>query len=221
MLFLKINKFYFINLEKARNHKYIDKIPDGKGGWIYIYSYNFKTKFQIDLKEFGFKNSKKIIDIISKTRNSKIEHSYFFDEKGNDLFYKKGDEHGVSFNNNEINKIKNSRLMIHNHPNGGMLSSKDFLLLLETNIKEMRAYGIDANNNKTNFFILKNNNVDDKNIENFKNKFSDDLLNYINELNINSIFSGISPKQINNKIEIYAYKKFFEYNKGYYKYGKY
>lgn len=219
-LYIKLSKTKFIKLEKSRSHKYIRKMPDGKGGWIYFYEKTIQNKFKEDRREFGDKNALKIMQEIIKTRNKEIEHSTCYDISGNSILYKTGHEYGVDFTDIELNKIKNSRLLIHNHTDGKSFSDKDFKLLLFCNIQEIRAFG-NKNNERSNYSIKRIKKMSKEQQDEFFKIYSEDVAKN----------KKILQDRINNReIKIPdAEKLFYEYNllkflqimKGYYKYEKY
>ena len=158
MLFLKIGNKY-LSLLKARGHKYYSKKPDGKGGYIYTYkSIDINSSYKKDQEEFGEKQALRIYLFTEGIRKVKdAEHSKFYNEKGIEIFTKSGNEKNIFFTENELNKIDNARLFVHNHPSADSFSPNDIQLLLEENIKEMRSCG-QKENRKTDFSlqIIKN-----------------------------------------------------------------
>lgn len=136
MLFLRLNKYLFVNLEKARNHKYIDKKPDGKGGWIYIYK-----EFDYRNSSFNEKNLKIINNFIFNIKEKEIEHAGFFDETGKLFFYKKGEGKHIRLSDHDYGNLKDRKisLFIHNHTSENSFSPDDVFLFLKYNIKEMLA----------------------------------------------------------------------------------
>lgn len=220
-LYIKLSKTKFIKLEKTRGHKYIRKIPDGKGGWIYFYEKTIQDKFKEDRREFGDKNALKIMQEIIKTRNEEIEHSSFYDKKGNQIFKKTGTKNNVIYTDEEIKIIYGSRLTIHNHEQGTSFSSKDLIFLLKTNIIEMRVFGTNKNLELKNFYIKKTSKATDEIIKNFSKNLLEDIILKSSQLKQQAVFYNISQEQIELKIEKYTYLKFNEYNKGYYEHGRY
>jgi hypothetical protein len=166
-LFIKLGEGIYQEMDKARSHKYINRKPDGKGGWIYTYykkpfSNSYALNYE-DVREFGYDKAVQIYKDTEEIRNKSIEHLICYNSEGNSILFKKGKEITVFLNKNEIEKIKNSRIMIHNHPNGSSFSPKDILSSLENNIKEIRVIG-QIGNKKTNYFLKILKTITDKNI---------------------------------------------------------
>lgn len=146
MQFLKINKPLFVRLGKARSHKYIMRKPDGKGGWIYIYNKKDKENYEHvnykDMQEFGYEKAVEISKDTEKIRNSNVEISKIYNYHGDGIFEKTGSKEGMDFSDAEKEKIRNSRLLIHNHPSADSFSTKDLHIILDLDIREIRAFGM-------------------------------------------------------------------------------
>lgn len=157
MFFLRLNKTRFIRLEKARSHKYVSRKPDGKGGWIYTYSKkpsgnNYALNYN-DVKNFGYEKAVQIhkdIELIRSIKDS--EHSKIYDENGNVVLHKIFPKEGGKFSQDELKKIENSKLLIHNHPSADSFSPDDLELMLDRNIDEIRACG-EKGKRKTDFSL--------------------------------------------------------------------
>lgn len=92
-------------------------------------------------------------EILKETKN-KYEAASVFDADGNIILNKtnyKKDE--VSFTNNEIDKIKKSQVLTHNHPGSSSLSLPDVNFALAYGIKEVRAIAENSPYGKIAFFI--------------------------------------------------------------------
>lgn len=143
--FIKLSKTEFIELEKARSHKYVSRKPDGKGGWIYTYykkpAENRYALNYDDVKDFGYDKAVQIYKDTESIRQQSLENLLSYNSKGESILFKRGKDVTVFLNNIEIDKVKNSQLMIHNHPSGSSFSPKDILSILENNIKELRVVG--------------------------------------------------------------------------------
>lgn len=145
-LIIKLADGLYIDLSKARSHKYISRKPDGKGGWIYTYykkpvGNSYAVNYN-DMRDFDYEKAVQIYKDTESIRNIKnYEHSKIYDNKGIVLLYKIFPKTGGSFTNEELNKIENSKLLIHNHPSGDSFSTKDIQLIIEKNINEIRAIG--------------------------------------------------------------------------------
>lgn len=213
--YIKLSNNLYIPLEKARSHKYYTKKPDGKGGWIYTYkiiSYNNNS--------FTEENLKKINYFIENIRDKETEHSGIYDKKGNLILYKKGNQDSISYSKEEIEKIKNSELLIHNHSNINSFSLKDIEFLLNNNINQMMVC-IKHKNQRYNYVIQIKKQISEENklkilldyqndferrfnilkSEFLKNKKIDkNKLNYINDPSVDLIIKKYG--------EYFGYKKF-------------
>ena len=146
-LMIKLTDGLYIDLGKARSHKYYTKKPDGKGGWIYYYKL---MTYHND--NFLPENLKRINHFIENIRNEKIEYSQTYDNKGNLLLFKKGNEKEIIYTPDELKKIKNSNVLVHNHPSGNSFSLADFGIFMKYNVNEIRVCCIDENI-KTNYSL--------------------------------------------------------------------
>ena len=144
MLFLKIDNKY-LRLEKARSHKYIERRPDVKGGFLYIYSKKSNDRNDAinyeDIREFGYDKALQIKKDIESIRNQTIEYAQGYDKNGNPIFNKSGDKKEINFSIEDQDRIENSRLLIHNHPTGNSFSDDDINLIFRLNIQEIRSCG--------------------------------------------------------------------------------
>jgi hypothetical protein len=87
-------------------------------------------------------NEKNIIVYVDKIRNKEHEHCYIFNNKSEVIFTKtSNNRNGIKFDIEELLQIQNSRLFIHNHPDGDSFSSTDIKFMLENDIDEFRIYG--------------------------------------------------------------------------------
>ena len=68
-------------------------------------------------------------------RNSDVEHSFVFDDKGNIVFSAVGDHNSV------VTSATTDNITLHNHPGGGSFSKKDVESVLYGNEKEMIVVG--------------------------------------------------------------------------------
>jgi hypothetical protein len=224
-LFIKLGEGIYQEMDKARSHKYINRKPDGKGGWIYTYykkpfSNSYALNYE-DVREFGYDKAVQIYKDTEEIRNKSIEHLICYNSEGNSILFKKGKEITVFLNKNEIEKIKNSRIMIHNHPNGSSFSPKDILSSLENNIKEIRVIG-QIGNKKTNYFLKILKTITDKNIiDNIIDSYFETLKNKNIELeklvkngnmkgiDASNLFFHLSMIDFTNKFkDIFDYGKF-------------
>jgi len=80
-------------------------------------------------------------DVESQIVDKQNEHSYVFDEEGQLIFFKKGDEDSISFEEDEMKLMKNG-VFTHNHPSGTDLSVHDIYFAAVNDLKEVRAVGI-------------------------------------------------------------------------------
>lgn len=145
--FIKLGEGLYFELSKARSHKYYTKKPDGKGGWVYTYkitTYNNNS--------FTPENIKRINYFMENIRDKKIEHSSSYDNKGNLILYKKGNEKEILYTLEELKIITDSSLSIHNHPSKNSFSLPDLKIFMKQNIKETIVCCID-NNVKINYSL--------------------------------------------------------------------
>lgn len=164
MLYLKIGDNKYIKLEKAINHKYVRREPDGKGGWRYFYAdkdnkpsvrmanYNDKSlKIYNNFKEDIFSERHGIIQSTSKVsiiksikiekeivKNTDFETGAAFDKSGKLLINKKGVYDRVNFTDPEYRIINGSEIFTHNHVIDKSFSDDDLIFALVLGIKEMR-----------------------------------------------------------------------------------
>lgn len=124
-----------MNLKKAlelRKHKYISK-KRGKGGeWEYKYSREKKTKEKKSL----LKEKENGISILD------YEHCYIFDKENKVMFEKSGSKSQITFDKNEMIKMKKAKIFTHNHPRDLSFSVEDMKLLYMCKLDEMRAVGL-------------------------------------------------------------------------------
>lgn len=140
--------------------KYLFRKPDGKGGWKYYYknpTIKVKSKFDTELvfevfNRVGFeervgsfpkkseKLKKKCEEIENKISYRKdAEYCGILDENGNVIFTKKGNSENIEFEIDEANKIKNQKILTHNHTKERGISPDDIFLSLFLGIEEIRA----------------------------------------------------------------------------------
>lgn len=157
-----LNQRYGI-MQKA---KYIKKIPDGKGGWKYFYNESENTESNtekiklrmrfnaqallFDYNQIGFEERTGGIEgtsLLSLTAaqifeksipSDNKEHVAVINENGEILFTKKGLFDEVVFENEEIQKMRNSEIITHNHPEDKSFSVEDVFLALSLGVKELR-----------------------------------------------------------------------------------
>lgn len=224
MQFLKINKLLFVRLGKARSHKYISRKPDGKGGWIYAYSKKPGEGRNVinynDMKEFGYEKAVGISKDIEKIRNSEVEISKIYNYHGDGIFEKTGSIKGIDYTKEEVDKIKNSRLLIHNHPSGISFSPKDVYFVIINNIKEMRAVGA-ISKNKTNYSIKSIKDILPKNIEKFIDSYDKSLKTIAEEMYKDFISGKITAREMNINYKSKVVIDFCNKNKENFKYEKY
>jgi len=153
------------NMEKARVTKYIRRIPKDGGGWNYIYKESdqkktkhekikLKMRFDSQILIFNFnlvgfeerigneKTSEKALSKSEKIEtnidNFDKEFTNVIDTDGKILLSKYGNYDEINFDENEINKIKNSEILTHTHPEDKSFSVEDVFLALSFGIKELR-----------------------------------------------------------------------------------
>lgn len=164
MLYLNVGENKYIKLEKAVNHKYVRREPDGKGGWKYFYAdkdnkpsvrmanYNDKSlKIYNNFKEDIFSERHGLIQPTSKisvlksieiekeiVENTDFETGAAFDKNGKLLIKKKGVYDRVNFIDPEYRIINGSEIFTHNHVKDKSFSDDDLIFALVLGIKEMR-----------------------------------------------------------------------------------
>jgi hypothetical protein len=81
-----------------------------------------------------------VTDFEERVREERVEHAIVVDESGNVLFEKKGTKKSVTFDPEEMGKIKNGTNVVlsHNHPGGSSFSKQDIMLSARNNISEIR-----------------------------------------------------------------------------------
>lgn len=182
-----LNNMYGV-LEKAKNHKYIRRTPDGKGGWKYFYNEENKKEKKIQVKsvseikeifdffkiigfsplfgtqEINRKAIKKSIEVAEKIKNIKTnEMGYSIDNNGLIVFNKKGDKYNIEISPSDAEKIRNTEIFIHNHTENKTLSCNDIMIAACLGIKNFSAVYEDK---KYSIQIsLKNNLQNEKNIK--------------------------------------------------------
>jgi hypothetical protein len=78
------------------------------------------------------------IDEILKETKNKFERGHCF--KNNKLiFSKNGEQYSISFTDSEVELMRGSDLLMHNHPSSGSFSFDDIKFVLSTDIKEIWA----------------------------------------------------------------------------------
>jgi hypothetical protein len=70
-----------------------------------------------------------------------IEYAHVFGENGDLLNYFRGTKGNVKF---PPGFSLLGKILTHNHPTGGSFSARDLCLILESGLKEIRAYGTDG-----------------------------------------------------------------------------
>jgi hypothetical protein len=142
------------------NHKYIMRKPDGKGGWKYYYknlSVKVKSKFDSELTFEAFNRvgfEERAGDFVEKSKKLKTrckvieneiaykkdaEYCGILDDNGNVVFSKKGNVGNIEFDDDEARKIKNRKVLTHNHTKERGISPEDIFLALFLGIEETRA----------------------------------------------------------------------------------
>jgi len=118
-------------------------------------------------------------EILKETKN-KYELASVFDADGNIILNKtnyKKDE--VNFTNSEIDKIKKSAVLTHNHPGSSSLSLPDVNFALAYKIKEVRAIAEDSYYGKIAFFIknISSETIDTKKVVKLYNDYKGKIMN--------------------------------------------
>lgn len=206
-LYIRLKDNLYIDLIKARSHKYISRKPDGKGGWIYTYNESENTdknydkiklrmrfdahKLFFDYNFVGFEervgyeptSSKALATAKSFEENipsDNKEHVAVINEKGEILFTKTGVYDETIFNDDEIKKIRNAEIITHNHPEDKSFSAEDVFLALSLGVKEARV----KTPNNTYFFKIshKQKSKTENELKNKNSTFMSVLVNLNNEI---------------------------------------
>lgn len=115
---------------KRRNHR--EKIYDSS-----------QSSFR-KLKEFYAMDDKnvrmKVTNIEAGIADKKYETAYIYDQKGNVLLKKKGNESEIEFSESELKLMKDA-VVTHNHPSNTTFSPDDIYMMIEHNLQELRAVG--------------------------------------------------------------------------------
>lgn len=164
MLYLRVGENKYIKLEKAINHKYVRREPNGKGGWKYFYAdkdnklsvrmanYNDKSlkiynNFKEDIfsERHGSIQPTSSISVIKSiaiekeiVKNTGFETGAAFDKNGKLLIKKKGVYDKVNFIDPEYRIINGSEIFTHNHVMDKSFSDDDLIFALVLGVKEMR-----------------------------------------------------------------------------------
>ena len=154
------------SMQKARIVKYKRRWKGKDGKWEYEYydaQQNDKDKTEkiklqmrfdanslfFNFNEIGFekrvgneKTSKESLETTKLIENNiqefDKEYTSVLNSKGEILFSKVGNYDEISFNNIEINKLRNSEILTHTHPENKSFSVEDVFLSLSLGIKELR-----------------------------------------------------------------------------------
>lgn len=103
------------------------KVSNGK--WVVVPGSRAKASFEskvVSVHKY----------IIGHTKN-KFETSVALDADGREILSKDGESSSVNFTPEEIKKLKNARLLIHNHPHNRTFSPTDLMFGFKNGIKEM------------------------------------------------------------------------------------
>jgi hypothetical protein len=154
-------------LEKAKMTKYIFKKPDGKGGWIYTYTDDFKNgkkkagteeiKLRMRFDAHGLihkyeyagyservgddKTSEKALNKAKEFEDSisdySKEHTLVLNENGDVILDKIGDYEEIDLGK-EHESIRKAEILTHTHSEDKSFSAEDIFLALSLGIKELR-----------------------------------------------------------------------------------
>jgi uncharacterized membrane protein len=115
--------------KSMNNHKYIKKIPNGKGGFTYVYKEEEK-KDSISTLENSIK------EVFEKIVNLPHEHLYVFDKNGNVLFEVSQGKPDFIKIPEEYEKLLKGSISLHNHPKGNGFSLNDLQVCLFNQISK-------------------------------------------------------------------------------------
>jgi hypothetical protein len=98
------------------------------------------------------------------------ERAYVLGEKGGVMVRQIGDSNSVGFSEREMEMMKD-RVLIHNHPNGSLLSLEDVDMAYKANVREIRA----VTSHVTYSLPRPEGGWESENLNRFKEKFHDTL----------------------------------------------
>jgi len=148
MLYLKVGEFKYIkleDLEKAKDltklikKKVVDKNGVLKTVWVRVdEDVNVRRSVNVD-KRLWFlnKDNNNVSDLVKFMRKQDYEFCCVTNDGKTSFFKKAGHKSGINFTDEEMDKIRDSKQFIHNHPKGTSFSEEDLSLLMLNNIKEM------------------------------------------------------------------------------------
>ncbi len=122
------------NALELRKAKYIKRWKGKDGKWEYEYPRDKKDR----KKELSNNLEIKLRQKENEISKLGYEKCYVFDKNGKQIFEKSGEKNLIRFAPEEINKIKQSKVFIHNHPSGGSFSPDDIKFAYFLDVKEMR-----------------------------------------------------------------------------------
>jgi hypothetical protein len=208
----------YSDMIKSMNHKYIFRKSDGKGGWKYTYTDDFrngkkiasdkeiKLRMKFDSHDLIFnfnsigyservgsiKTSEKSLSKSKEIENNILsfwkEYTSIIDASGRVILSKIGGYDEVQFDKDEIKKIRNSEILTHTHPEDKSFSVEDVFLGLSLGIKELR---VKTPGNIYYFKISHNQKSSDKNDLSNKNRYFMDVI-----VNLNEKITGILRKKV-------------------------
>jgi hypothetical protein len=81
-----------------------------------------------------------LADVEAEIIAKENEHAFVFDDEGQLVFFKKGDEDSISFTEDERAQFKD-KIFTHNHPLGTSISDADIAFAIGNDLREIRAVG--------------------------------------------------------------------------------
>lgn len=144
-LFIKLSEGIYQEMDKAKDlTKLIKKHVVDKNGrvttvWVKVdEDVNVRRSINVD-KRLWFlnKDNNNVSDLVKFMRKQDYEFCCVTNDGKTSFFKKAGHKSGINFTDEELNKIRDSKQFIHNHPKGHSFSENDLITLIFNNIKEM------------------------------------------------------------------------------------
>ena len=166
----------------------------------------------------SFKNIKELEQRILKDTGNKFEKCYVL-TSDNLLLEKRANGILLSFTDREIRRIKNAKLVVHNHPNSTSFSLDDIAFATAHNIRELRVVAPDSVYGDKSFVIKLKDGVDwKKRFEAIKQDYINETPIALNSAAIDIYINGNNPKYALKKTADFIWSRIlFKYNIKYFK----
>lgn len=89
------------------------------------------------------KSRRQLTEVEKNIRHNNFETGYVFDSKGKVIWEKKGGSNYVDVSDAVYNGLLKGNIFTHNHPRGTSFSFADIQIMINYEVKEMRAVGAD------------------------------------------------------------------------------